>query len=226
MSRINLAFRSIWSTSVHSIHFGSIRSYSVHFDYIRSTRSYSVHSIHSGPIQPTLVLFGPHWSNFIQFGTTHSTLVLFGPIWWLWSYFVHLDPIWSALVLFGPIHSILVLFSPLCSIRSNSVISGPFCLLWSYCPYSIHFGPIWSYSVLFSPFSVIRSTLVLFGHPVFFGLIRSFDSIQPTLTHLVHFSPFLCTYIMGNDMSQLRVHILNPNLLKYIYIYIFHTHNI
>ena len=37
LSRINLAFRSIWATSVHSIHFGSIWSYSVHIGLTWST---------------------------------------------------------------------------------------------------------------------------------------------------------------------------------------------
>ena len=100
---------TLWSTLVLLRSFGPLLS-------ILSTFFYSVNSVHFGPIQFKIFLFGPLRSYSNQFGFVRSILsisVLFGP-------FVLIR---STMFLFGPILSIwstlfyLVQFSPFESLR-------------------------------------------------------------------------------------------------------------
>ena len=161
-------------------------------------RSLHILSVHSGPIQSTLVIVGP-------LGSIHSTSVLFYPLWlclvsihfgFIRSIRTHL----STLVIFSPLRSNLVLFGPM-STLVLLVSFGPFCPLWSY---SVLFNPLRSYSVHYVYFSLIQShlsTLVLFGFiqstlvlSVLFGAIQSILStsvlLGPTWSTLVPFGPF------------------------------------
>ena len=78
-------------------------------------------------LQSTSIIFGPCWSHLVHsvyFGPIQSTLVLFGPLCPLSSYSVHLvlfNPLCFYLVQFGSIQSILftlVLSIHICSIGS------------------------------------------------------------------------------------------------------------
>ena len=84
---------------VHSVHVGLFRS-------IQSIWSFSVHSVHFDPIQSTLVLIGPLLVILGPLGPTQSIWsysVYFAPI---PSYSVHFSQIWSTLILIGPFCSI------------------------------------------------------------------------------------------------------------------------
>ena len=145
-------------------------------------------------ILSTLVLFGPHWFNLIHsthFGLIQSTLILLWPLRFNLSTLVRFSPIWSCFVHF--FH-----FGPNLSI----------------CSYSVQFALIRSPSVLFG---LLWSYLVHWVHLVSFGPIMS---IQSTLFHLDHFSPFWSTLIYlcaltkwEKNMFGLKAPILNPNLL-------------
>ena len=84
----------LWSYSVHSVHFDPLQSYSG-LDPLWSFCPLWLHLVHFGPIQSTLLLFGPvcprqsYLVPFYPICLLRSNLIPFSPFYSVWSYSVH-----------------------------------------------------------------------------------------------------------------------------------------